>query len=92
MPKTYEELAEAARLVKKNAGIDGIVARGTPNFPTLATGYLTGIKSYTDGKWAELDEKMYAQFHDPRAVKFSKMWTDMLRESGPANWANMTWY
>ena len=92
VPKTYEELAEAARLVKKNAGIDGIVARGTPNFPTLATGYLTGIKSYTDGQWAELDEKMYAQFHDPRAVKFSKLWTDMLRESGPANWANMTWY
>ena len=34
VPRTYEEMAEAARLVKKNAGIDGIVARGTPNFPT----------------------------------------------------------
>jgi multiple sugar transport system substrate-binding protein len=92
VPRTYEEMAEAARLVKKNAGIDGLVSRGTPNFPTIATGYLSGVKSYTDGKWAELDEKMNAQFHDPRVVKFSQMWTDMLRESGPANWANMTWY
>jgi len=92
VPRTYEEMAEAARLVKKNAGIDGLVARGTPNFPTIATGYLSGVKSYTDGKWAELDEKMNAQFTDPRVVKFSQLWTDMLRESGPANWANMTWY
>lgn len=92
VPRTYEEMAEAARLVKKNAGIDGLVSRGTPNFPTIATGYLSGVKSYTDGKWAELDEKMNAQFTDPRVVKFSQMWTDMLRESGPANWANMTWY
>ncbi len=92
VPRTYEEMAEAARLVKKNAGIDGLVSRGTPNFPTIATGYLSGVKSYTDGKWAELDERMNAQFTDPRVVKFSQMWTDMLRESGPANWANMTWY
>ncbi|MFB3816719.1 MAG: ABC transporter substrate-binding protein [Candidatus Methylomirabilales bacterium] len=92
VPTTYEELAEAARLVKRHAGIDGVVARGTANFPTIATGYLSGIKSYTDGKWAELDEKLNAQFHDPRAVKFTQIWTDMLRESGPANWANMTWY
>lgn len=92
VPRTYEEMAEAARLVKKNAGIDGLVARGTPDFPTIATGYLSGVKSYTDGKWAELDEKMNAQFHDPRAVKFTQIWIDMIRESGPANWANMTWY
>jgi len=92
VPRTYEEMAEAARLVKKNAGIDGLVARGTPNFPTIATGYLSGVKSYTDGKWAELDEKMNAQFHDPRAVKFTQIWIDMIRESGPASWANMTWY
>ena len=92
VPTTYEEMAEAARLVKKNAGIDGLVSRGTPNFPTIATGYLSGIKSYTDGKWSELDEKLNAQFQDPRAVKFSQIWTDMLRESGPADWANLTWY
>jgi multiple sugar transport system substrate-binding protein len=92
VPRTYEEMAEAARQVKKNAGIDGLVARGTANFPTIATGYLSGVKSYTDGKWAELDEKMNAQFTDPRVVKFSQIWIDMIRESGPANWANMTWY
>ena len=65
VPRTYEEMAEAARQVKQKAGIDGLVARGTANFPTIATGYLSGVKSYTDGKWAELDEKMNAQFTDP---------------------------
>ena len=35
---------------------------------------------------------MNAQLEDPRVVKFTQMWIDMIRESGPANWANMTWY
>jgi len=92
VPTTYEELAEAARLVKKNAGIDGVMARGTPNTPTISTGYISGAKSYTDGKWAEADQNMIARLSDPRHVNFSKIWIDMVRESGPANWANMTWY
>ena len=92
VPTTYEEMAEAARLVKKNAKIDGIIARGMPVTPTIATGYISGVKSYTDGKWAEVDENMNAHLADPRVVKFSEMWIDMLRESGPANWANITWY
>jgi multiple sugar transport system substrate-binding protein len=92
VPATYEEMAQAARLVKKNAGIDGLVARGTPNLPAVATGYLSGLKSYTDGKWVEVDDKVNAKLDDPRVAKFSQLWTDMLRESGPANWANTTWY
>ena len=92
VPTTIEEMADAARLVKKNAGIDGIVARGTPAVPTVATGFISGIKSYTDGNWHELDDKLNATFHDPRSVKFTQTWVDMVRASGPANWANMTWY
>ena len=92
VPTSYEELAEAARLVKKHAGIDGIVARGAPNFSSINTSYLSGVKSYTDGKWAELDGKMHAHLNDPRAVKFTQMYVDMLRESGPANWVTMVWY
>jgi len=92
VPTTMEEMVDAARLIKKNAGIDGIVARGTPSVSTVATGFISGIKSYTDGKWNELDDKLNPTFHDPRSVKFTQMWVDMMRESGPANWANMTWY
>jgi multiple sugar transport system substrate-binding protein len=32
VPRTYEEMAEAARQVKQKAGIDGLVSRGTANF------------------------------------------------------------
>jgi multiple sugar transport system substrate-binding protein len=92
VPHTIEEMADAARLVKKHAGIDGIVARGTPAVPTVATGFISGIKSYTDGTWNELDDKLNPTFHDPRSVKFTETWVDMVRESGPSNWAAMTWY
>jgi len=92
VPTSMEEMAEAARLVKKSAGIDGIVARGIPAASTIATGFISGIKSYGDGKWHELDANLNPAFHDPRSVKFTQMWVDMVRESGPANWANTTWY
>ena len=92
VPTTLEEMAEAARQVKKNAGIAGIVARGTPSVASMGTGFISGLKSYTGGQWAELDDKMRANFHDPRSVKYTELWIDMVRESGPPNWANMQWY
>jgi multiple sugar transport system substrate-binding protein len=92
VPTTLEEMAEAARTLKKNAGIPGIVARGTPSVASMGTGFLSGLKSYTDGKWSEFDDKLNANFHDPRSVKFTETWIDMVRESGPPNWANMQWY
>jgi multiple sugar transport system substrate-binding protein len=92
VPTTLEEMVDAARLVKKNAGIPGIVARGTPSLASMGTGFVSGLKSYTDGKWSEFDEKLNANFHDPRSVAFTEIWIGMVRDSGPANWANMQWY
>src|ERR1700733_4710498 len=91
VPTTFEGMAEAARLVKKNAGIAGIVARGTPSIASLGTGFMSGLKSYTNGQWSELTDKMQANFDDPRSVKYTEMWVDMIRESGPPNWASMQW-
>ena len=92
VPTTLEEMAEAARLVKKNAGIPGIVARGTPSVASMGTGFGSGLKSFTDGQWSEFDDKLNANLHDPRSVKYTEMWINMVRESGPPNWANMQWY
>lgn len=92
VPTTIDEMAEAARQVKQKAGITGIVVRGVPNVGTPGTGMGSVLKSVTDGKWKELDDKLNANLHDPVAVKFTETWIDMVRESGPPNWANMQWY
>ena len=92
VPTTLEEMVEAARLVKKNTGLPGIVARGTPSLASMGTGFISGLKSYTDGQWSELDGKLNGNFHDPRSVKYTETWVGMVRESGPPNWANMQWY
>ncbi len=92
VPTTLEEMAEAARAVKKNANIPGIVARGTPSVASIGTGFLSGLKSFTDGQWNEVDDKLNANLHDPRSVKYTEAWVNMVRESGPPNWANMQWY
>jgi multiple sugar transport system substrate-binding protein len=92
VPTTIEEMADAARQVKQKAGIPGIVARGTPSVASMGTGFMSGLKAYTDGQWSEFDDKLNANFHDPRSVKFTETWIDMVRDSGPPNWANMQWY
>src|SRR5258708_26919268 len=92
VPTTLEEMAEAARLVKKNAGIPGIVARGTPSVASMGTGFMSGLKAYTDGQRSEFDDKFNANFHDPRSVKFTETRSGMVRDNGPPNWANMQWY
>ena len=92
VPTTYEGMAEAARQVKKHAGISGIVARGTAALPTLGTGYMSGLKSYTNDQWKELNSKLQADLDDPRVEKYTEMWVDMIRESGPPNWSAMQWY
>ena len=92
VPTTLEEMAEAARAVKRAANIPGIVARGAPNVGSVATGFISGLKSYTDGQWAELDRNMRSTLHDPRSVKYTETWVDMVRDAGPPNWANMQWY
>lgn len=92
VPTTLDEMVEAAAAVKKNANIPGIVARGTPTIATVGTGFLSGLKSYTDGQWSELDGKLNAQLEDPRSVKYTETWVGMIRDSGPPNWANMQWY
>jgi multiple sugar transport system substrate-binding protein len=92
VPTTLEEMAEAARQVKQKAGIPGIVARGTPSVASMGSGFISGLKSYSDGQWSEFDDRLNANFHDPRSVKFTEAWIDMICESGPPNWANMQWY
>ncbi len=92
VPTSLEEMAEAARRIKKDAGIPGIVARGTPTVASMGTGFISGLKSYTDGQWSEFDDKLNANFHDPRSVKYTEIWIDMVRDAGPPNWANMQWY
>ena len=92
VPTTLEEMAEAARQVKKNAGIPGITARGTPSVASMGTGFMSGLKAYTGGQFSEFDDKLNANFHDPRSVKFTEQWIAMIRESGPPNWANTQWY
>ena len=85
VPTAIEEMAEAARLVKKNTGIPGIVARGTPSVASLGTGFISGLRSYSDGQWNELDDKLNANFQDTRSVKFTEVWGGMVRDSGPPN-------
>lgn len=68
--------------MKKATGLPGLVARGTPTAASIGTGYGSGLASYTDGQWNEFDAKMNATLHDPRVVKYTETWVNMVREAG----------
>lgn len=97
VPTTLDEMAAAARTIKEKSAaegspVDGIIARGLANTATIATGYISALKSYTEGKWKELDEQMHANLHQPQVAEFSDKWVGMIRDSGPKDWTSITWY
>ena len=92
VPRTMDEMAAAAATIKAKENIPGIVARGTPSAPTVSTGFVSGLRSYANGQWAEFDRNKHADFADPRSVEFTAKWIDMIRDSGPTSWANTQWY
>jgi hypothetical protein len=47
----------------------------------MGSGFISGLKSYSDGQWIEFDEALNVNFHDPRAVKFTDMGFSMVREA-----------
>ena len=69
---TIEEMAEAARQVKKAQGMPGIVARGTRNSHNCAHRLHERVEVVhrpVRGDWSELDGKLNGNLHDPNSVK-----------------------
>jgi multiple sugar transport system substrate-binding protein len=89
-PSTLGEMAAAARAVKERAGVDGIVARGAPSAASVAGGFISGAKSFADGRWDEVDASLASRLHDPIHVAYVDQWVSMIRESGPPHWPAIT--
>jgi multiple sugar transport system substrate-binding protein len=92
-PKNLGEMKETAAKITKDAGGPyGIGARGSRSWATIHPGYLSGFSNYGARDFAVTDGKLKASMNSAEGKAFTKLWVEMLQESGPKNWATYTWY
>lgn len=94
VPTTPDELYAAAKKLNKfgGEGTYGIAVRGTRNWATVNTGYLTTFANYGAVDMAIENGKLVSKLNSPEAVKMTDDWVKMIRDSGSPTWASYTWY
>lgn len=85
--ETLDELVQLATdLTDKSAGTYGIAYRGSKSWATIHPGFMTQF-TREGGKDYELkDGKLVPLMNSEAAVKFTKTWADMAKNSGPSGW------
>jgi multiple sugar transport system substrate-binding protein len=88
-PGTYDDFYGFAEALHRAHNGCGLITRGLGTWPTINTGFLTG---YASCGCEDFDEHMKCQINSPRAVEFTKLWIKTIRDFGPPDWPNITWY
>ncbi len=94
VPTTPEELYDVARKLQRfeGEGTYGIAVRGTRNWATVNTGYLTTFANYGAVDMAIENGRLVSKLDSPESIKMTDDWVKMIRESGSPTWASYTWY
>lgn len=93
-PKNLPEMVEtAAKLTRDLENAYGIGVRGSRSWATIHPGFLSGYANYgeRDLNVAE-DGKLSAAMNTSGSKNFHRLWVEMVKQSGPQNWSNYTWY
>jgi multiple sugar transport system substrate-binding protein len=93
MPKNLPEMLEVAAKITKDAGGPyGIGVRGSRSWATIHPGFLSGYTNYGGHDFMMQGGKLKAAMNSPQSKEFTKLWVQMIQQSGPKNWATYTWY
>jgi len=92
-PKNLPELVETARkLTQGNKGYYGIGVRGSRSWATIHPGYLSAFANYGATDFVNTGGKLKASMNSAAGKEMTKLWVQMIQESGPKNWSTYTWY
>ena len=92
-PENLPDMKEkAARITQEVEGMYGVGVRGSRSWATIHPGYLSGFANYGASDFVMEDGKLKASMNSAEGKAFTKLWVDMIRESGPKNWSTYTWY
>jgi multiple sugar transport system substrate-binding protein len=91
-PSTYPDFYRFAKAMTRKVDdvqYYGITSRGLGTWPTVATGFVSGFKSYG---CSDFDDRMDCMINTPAAVEFTTLWMKTVKECGPMSWTSNTWY
>jgi len=91
-PKTLPELVEAATAVSKAGKMYGIGVRGSRSWATIHAGFLSAYTNYGGKDFTAANGKLIPAMNTPESRAFHTLWIDMVKNAGPKNWTNYTWY
>ena len=92
-PQDLPELMDqTARINRDLDGVYGIGVRGSRSWATIHPGYLSGFTNYGASDFTMEDGRLRAAMNSPEGKAFTRLWVDMIRQSGPRNWSTYTWY
>lgn len=93
-PKSLEEMTEVGAKLKEfgGEGTYGVTVRGANDWNSLHSGYMTAFVNY-NAKDMEIENgRLVSRVNSPEAVKVTELWLKMIKEAGPPNWKDYTWY
>lgn len=90
-PKNLPELVETARKLNQG-GAYGVGVRGSRSWATIHPGYLSAFANYGAKDFEMQGGKLKAAMNSAAGKEMTKLWVQMIQESGPKNWSTYTWY
>ena len=91
-PKNLPELVETSRKLTKAGGAYGVGVRGSRSWATIHPGYLSAFANYGAKDFEMQGGKLKAAMNSAAGKEMTKLWVQMIQESGPKNWSTYTWY
>jgi len=92
-PTNMAELMEtAARITKDVDGMYGIGVRGSRSWATIHPGFLSGYSNFGERDFTMENGQLMAAMNTEGSKAFHRDWVQMIKESGPRDWATYTWY
>lgn len=85
-------MEQASKITKEVDGVYGLGARGSRSWATIHPGYLSGFTNYGGRDFAVENGRLRAAMNSPEGKEFTRLWVQLLQESGPRNWSTYTWY
>jgi len=83
---------KAAKITKDAGGPYGVGVRGSRSWATIHPGYLSGFSNYGARDFDASCGKLKASMNSAEGKAFTKLWVEMIQNSGPKNWSTYTWY
>lgn len=89
LPKTLDDVIAIGKVIKAETDMIPIAVRGTRSWATIHPGFMT---AFTSAGGEDYDDNMNPIMNDAVGVRFVEKWIEMVKEVGPPEWTNYTWY